>query len=480
MIKTTHCVWSLVFFVAGSWILAYGRYQICDFTQGTASLYDGKSKRYYCHLNNRAIIQATCPYYVKDERYRFYPAESDNYMISMEIQIVDKKRFINHRIISMSDILGTVSESVLSWSNFGEATHLTVTYPPDGILVAHEFYNFGFFCMRDGIDIHEHVRSFQNIKSQKATLTLTNKMGLNIPSGYIAASPIGLVDIQLEEFSVTHGCGDVPTKLFVNADVYLQDFKIRYCIIDIEKHPNVGFYCTGYLDPPNCFNEMYLSDSNIIGVAIEHLTTRERGDFIFINIQREHLYAPFSASCRCLDPLTKQVSAEIVIIRGTEHTCNIAEMSIKNRIKPYIGDWCDVVLKPGDTLRITFPPDNCTKDPSTNNLLRNKNATVPCFSFFSPWDAKEFVYVESKEETSTGKRYYMLPIKNVFGDNVFEVDDSKRKDGIVTIKYNISDSKETADPFRKLRYKWKYQCQNLPSENVTANISLVIVPTNAT
>ncbi|KAK2196067.1 bifunctional 6-Cysteine (6-Cys) domain/6-Cysteine (6-Cys) domain superfamily [Babesia duncani] len=477
------CVFLFLFLQ--SFTLVYADHQHYDFSNGRDSLKYGNSKHVDSTFNASNTIDIKCPNNVKGNKYRLYPGPSDNYMISLELACNDKKCFKIPHIVSMSDLLGTVSESVVSWPEAGkDVTQVRLAPPDDGILVSRKFRDFRFFCMKDGLDIHGQIRYLKKeIERELMPKLATNLRLRDAIKKYEPNDPIGTADIYLAANSVTHGCGDIVTNLFLNSDSKIKKGDIFDCAIDIEKYPDVGFYCTGKFDPPECFRRMYTSNSPGTLNSITHNAIHDkRKPLRTVTALRKYMNGTFSSTyCRCLDPVTKDVRAMITLFYSPDHTCDITEMLNENGYKPYFNEWCKVVFKPGNTLRITFPPENLLLDPNTHNVILNEYMNKQCVSLFSPSDVKKSVFARRKSGRAARRSTYdIVEITDFFGNNVFEVDDSKRKDGIVTIKYNISDSKKTAVDFHYLQYTWFKLCPYNPDENITATISVIIVPTNVT
>ncbi|KAK2194709.1 bifunctional 6-Cysteine (6-Cys) domain/6-Cysteine (6-Cys) domain superfamily [Babesia duncani] len=420
-----------------------------------------------------------CPKDVNGVKYSIFPKNPE-------------KRAYSHRLpgnvwtqdivvyeVEVTEIFGTVFEDIIQLRCNDENEMLIIKYPNDGILVRRQNFGLLYLCVRENINISAGMLRTLGDHMFIQTILIPNYNYVN--TGYYILDPlnfgVGLTRISLSsECIITHGCGNIPTKLFLNHDRYNPMTNVRSCEIDIMKNPNIGFYCEGILDPPDCCHSLYDETNNLITLMntswdlIEH-----HGTLMRIHFSRYMHSKQFRGSCYCREVRTKIILSQITLKRNTEHVCNIANMVMKNRIRPLTDYWCNVILHSGDSLNIIFPTENGHYDEDASSFVLDRNVEHHCISALVPRNASTHCIVEINYWNDP--LYRTTSLYRIFGNDVLTIDDSNRKNGHIVITYNNKPSRKQLQSIIVLKYIWIYLCNDqFKSENVFSNVVVTIVP----
>ncbi|KAK1442335.1 hypothetical protein BgAZ_403650 [Babesia gibsoni] len=277
---------------------------------------------------------------------------------------------------------------------------------------------------------------------------------------------------------VTHGCGSKDTPEFMNEVHHDVESGVRSCTVDIMEHPDVGFYCDGKLQPSGCFRFLFDSETydeaNIDGIV--YLTQSTDDYWNFVTFERKRLKKKFSGYCQCVDEETGQVKAQINIMTGMSHVCDINGLMFKHLTQPIIGNWCDVALLPGSTLTIKVPVNIYNEE---TPILRDGKLIEPIpvmmNSYMFPLNMNDY-FLNHKEVIGEFRNSHMYDrFKSILSDALC-IDQSRQKDeGIITLRY-VKDAPLTY-PYgiKGLAYIWSLitNKDSFPFKNTIAVINFV-------
>ncbi|KAK1442348.1 hypothetical protein BgAZ_403780 [Babesia gibsoni] len=251
------------------------------------------------------------------------------------------------------------------------------------------------------------------------------------------AHEIGLFAIDIRKIhKATHGCGSKDTPEFMNEVHHDVESGVRSCTVDITEHPHVGFYCDGIVQPKYCFVELLDTNNpeDFVSTAITDIASSVDDRWLFASYYRKGIRKGFSGYCQCVDEETGQVKAQINIMTGMSHVCDINGMVFKNKARPIIGNWCDVALLPGSTLTIKVPLN--IYDDEIPKIGGGKAAEPSrMISYMYPQDMKNYFLDNEDYMYDSHPPQLHESSKYILGDALY-IDQSREKDeGIITMTY---------------------------------------------
>ncbi|KAK1442456.1 hypothetical protein BgAZ_404860 [Babesia gibsoni] len=297
-------------------------------------------------------------------------------------------------------------------------------------------------------------------------------------------SAIGMFSIDISSIhKATHGCGSLPTRPFLNAADYDDISGVRSCTVDITEHPDVGFYCDGTIQPTDCFYKLLNSEtSNEINIGgLVDVKRSSNWNWYFATYYRKGIIKGFNGYCKCVDVSTGEVTAQINIMTGMSHECDINGMILKNKVQPIIGNWCDVALLPGSTLTIKVPI-NIYDTYLTQRTNRESTQSRPTLlhSSIYPQDMKN-AFLNHTELSSHIHPPIVYKSDEYMTGDALHIDQSKEKDdGIITVTY-LENSPLSYPPwFTGLTYTWNLDTDTdrLNVKDTVAIVNLVPVVTH--
>ncbi|KAK1443602.1 hypothetical protein BgAZ_204780 [Babesia gibsoni] len=297
-------------------------------------------------------------------------------------------------------------------------------------------------------------------------------------------SAIGMFSIDISSIhKATHGCGSKDTPEFMNEVHHDIETGVRSCTVDITEHPDVGFYCDGTIQPTDCFYKLLNSKtSNEINIGgLVYVKKSLDQQWRFAEYYRKRIRSRLIGYCQCVDEETGQVKAQINIMTGMSHECDITGMLFKNKVQPIIGNWCDVALLPGSTLTIKLP-------------VNIYDDGISATGYWGPVQSQPTLmnsYIYPHDMTKYFLNYWDL-FNKVYQPHVYEcdiymigdalhIDQSKEKDdGIITVTY-LENSPLSYPPwFTGLTYTWNLKANkhSVDITDILAIINLVPVVTH--
>lgn len=295
---------------------------------------------------------------------------------------------------------------------------------------------------------------------------------------------VGVISLDIRKIRrITHGCGSIPTPFFANETQYEEQSGVRSCNIDIMKHPDVGFYCDGTVQPSNCFNRLLDGDTGEETYPRTHINKAMSYEYEwhFASYDRKRLTKKFTGYCQCIDKVTGDIKAKITIMTDMSPVCDIKEMLVTNMSQPITGKWCDVGMIPGSTLTIRLPA-NIYGEAS---LILNEGehiASLPVKmnSFMYPSDMSNQFLNHSDVMGGIHSQNLYSSAEYVLGD-ALQIDQSKQEDeGIITVRYREGMTLSYPLSLPGFSYTWKLLTNPLiyAIKGVIASITIIPVTTH--
>ncbi|XP_954957.1 uncharacterized protein TA03640 [Theileria annulata] len=289
------------------------------------------------------------------------------------------------------DIFGTKTENVVSRTANAEKEIVTLKPPSDGIVTVKTYKILMYICINK-----KHLSKINNnfLKLLRKILYRPSSeeyQNLYLPllGGIDEDVRAGIAFIIPKDMpKVVNGCGNVPNRFFKNYQDYNRSRGFTECKIDLMVSPFIGFYCEGIVKPIECLYSFKTIETFSL-ITLEHHMIHNwgilEGRLNHVNYKTEQIYSSFRGYCDCLDRRGR-ITARIIVERKTEHTFNLPQMIMKNRVRPIRGDWFEVTIHPGDKLKIILPPNR---------------DNIECMNYIINRDIPKTIFGES--ETSENK-----------------------------------------------------------------------------
>ncbi|UKJ89008.2 hypothetical protein MACJ_002254 [Theileria orientalis] len=317
---------------------------------------------------------------IEDKKYRIYPENAtEELTVLIEDDLVVRT---DMKKVSVWDVFGTRGENIMSKVNQRNKEVVRIKTQESAMVTVKETNPILFLCIRkkylkkvdsnfrELIMLYRHKNSGDEY--EKIYLPLLDKGNVDIR--------VGVALIMLDEMQkVEYGCGNVETKFFKNSQNHELNSGLKYCKMDVMEKPNLGFYCEGRMVPYDCMAS--LNSMGTFGTHLmEHYTFPvfnqrayivqiQRKMFSYIRYDRSLMESEFQGYCGCVDE-SNRLKAVMMLERKKDHVCDIVSMLMKNKIQPIKGDWCNVTLHPGDTLKIIIPPNEDTVDIKIEEIIQ--------------------------------------------------------------------------------------------------------------
>ncbi|KAK1444199.1 hypothetical protein BgAZ_101050 [Babesia gibsoni] len=288
---------------------------------------------------------------------------------------------------------------------------------------------------------------------------------------------IGVLHFDISRIrKVTHGCGSMPTPQFVNESEYDGSTGIRSCTVDIMEHPHVGFYCQGRVEPRHCFVQMYDSETSEVVPAVGLLDLKQSyAKWHFAIFDRKVITRRFNKYCKCIDDSTGNVTAQITLVTGMSHVCDISRMFSTNKSDPIMGIWCDIGMIPGSVVSIILPMDIYDESRFTlqdGQGIRRK--PVRATSYVHPHDMDAH-FLQQEDVINCVHPLRQYSFRNTFSSHALDIDLSHQKEGIITVHYLENKPLTYPDWFGGVAYMWNvtFNKNSYLIKDVTAIINVI-------
>ncbi|KAK2195095.1 bifunctional 6-Cysteine (6-Cys) domain/Pre-mRNA-splicing factor 38/6-Cysteine (6-Cys) domain superfamily [Babesia duncani] len=474
-------MWTIVFYLYLSIALSTNNDCNFDTIQGVSL----NENVIFCsrHIFHNSQFKVFCPKIVNGMNFSFFPNDPTKYTLIYTL----RRPNISSKDVILTEThtnytYGTVSEDLITLTNEKDRQILLIKYPSDNILATRNIDSIIFLCAHNDLyyekmeEIMDHhfIESFFVDGSEDDTYSNISSHGVNMKIGF------GIVEITLLGTFVTHGCGSMPTKLFLNEAKFDKISNSYSCEIDILETPNIGFYCDGEVSPNDCFATMHaheLGERYIF--TIHHFITYNTGGALrHASYDINELEGNFTGSCVCRNPISGVIKAVITVARRTYQICDITSKLMLNKIKPIIGNWCNMVLHPGDTLVIKYPQLNGYYNDITDEFV-NFDGIKDCFvSAFTPHDLSRY-YQGLFNINGNNPIMNELRMHDIIGGSALEIDESRMAKGKITVSYHRNKPLALKTNYKTFHFRWDHKHKYIPEiYNEIANIEITLVGTH--
>ncbi|KAK2195624.1 bifunctional 6-Cysteine (6-Cys) domain/6-Cysteine (6-Cys) domain superfamily [Babesia duncani] len=437
MVSTATIIGVVVFALAN---VIFGNLEICDFSP------QGKLRPMaitFCkaRFGIGKSTEIICPHSINGNSYTIFPKNTENEAYAYHYPIEGVDDFDSLHPTIYKNIYGSIKKQHASMVHEESVLKLALRVTDDEILVNHGPRTFLYICMKEDTEadddfietIKAHLSNGRRIRMRH---NRRYEMIPNVPIEFVNDG-IGIVEvISMAKDTITHGCGDVPTNLFLNKADYDSETQSYSCEVDIINTPNVGFLCKGKLDPPDCIYRFYNMENELFTDGSNYYTIKKyRNDMygtLLYGYFNEYVNpGNFFGKCYCRNVQTNEITATIVFKHRTEHLCSINMMLFSEYLQ--FDKWCDFKIHPGESVKITFLPENGFYDEDEEEYFNDPGSEDDHYvSTLVPKDVKSHCHWRV-EHLSGPFRHGTLD--QVLGVDVIEVDDTDRANGIIIINY---------------------------------------------
>ncbi|GIX65537.1 uncharacterized protein BcabD6B2_49720 [Babesia caballi] len=277
--------------------------------------------------------------------------------------------------------------------------------------------------------------------------------------GRSSAPMLGIVRVKLTNVPrVLQGCGTFAVPLLMGGSESSADGK-RSCTVDVMETPDIGFACSGHIEPARCPEQMYDSATDqLMSVPFKvDVTPTEYDGHMLLKM-------------RCFDPSTDKTNAVITIKNQQEYVCDLSARLAEHMEKPIVGDWCDVVLQPESSVTIMFPVDDkeSMELETPSGSASNRSLTPTRLS----------VETLSRVICNNALHYTTVTLESLGLASLVTVDDSLIDIGVVTIKYSVAESANEVTKPTSLYYKYQMDSPIKISDaySITGTVKVTLNP----
>ncbi|GIX65531.1 uncharacterized protein BcabD6B2_49660 [Babesia caballi] len=354
---------------------------------------------------------------------------------------------------------------------FGVTT-LKLHYPRGKLLMKHNW---------DSFDLHCSAATYINTVSDSLDECLAGpEVGKDkhecpcTGCGRSSAPMLGIVRVKLTNVPrVLQGCGTFAVPLLMGGSESSADGK-RSCTVDVMETPDIGFACSGHIEPARCPEQMYDSATDqlmSVPFKVDVTPTEYDGHMLLkMRYDRSTVREQFSGYCRCFDPSTDKTNAVITIKNQQEYVCDLSARLAEHMEKPIVGDWCDVVLQPESSVTIMFPVDDkeSMELETPSGSASNRSLTPTRLS----------VETLSRVICNNALHYTTVTLESLGLASLVTVDDSLIDIGVVTIKYSVAESANEVTKPTSLYYKYQMDSPIKISDaySITGTVKVTLNP----
>ncbi|KAK1442195.1 hypothetical protein BgAZ_402250 [Babesia gibsoni] len=423
--------------------------------------------------------------------YILYPPKNEAEPNNPNVYILSNGKLLE---LPLSRVIqGIYGDPIVNYRREGSTSIMEIHYPgiinPADIAVVNLLRRYAqeihFVCLSPEQNMSNHIK-------EMVSSLITNRVygSFRIIKRMVAnfleksSSALGIFTLDIDYINVaTHGCGSKDTPQFLNEAKHDEGAAFRSCTVDIMEHPQVGFYCDGTIQPDDCFNEIYDSQSYnrvFVGDGVMDIKLSQDNKWHFAEYDRKKINMGFNGYCLCFDSSTGLVNAKITLMTEMSHECDISGLMFQHLTQPILGNWCDIGLLPGSTLTIKLPLNRYhSKIRYLEYGGMEKTNDLVMHSYTYPKDMKEYFLNQDDIVANINQlRLYDTPCNMMGG--ALKIDQSRRNEGIITMTYMRDIPLTYSDGIGGLSYIWNLKLNEtrFNRNDIRAVINVVPAPTH--
>ncbi|KAK2195626.1 bifunctional 6-Cysteine (6-Cys) domain/6-Cysteine (6-Cys) domain superfamily [Babesia duncani] len=449
---------------------------VCDFS-GEGILEPGKITLCKGKIGVGRTTEIICPKILKGSGYDLFPNTAANEAYAYHYPNGRLDIDAELRPTDYKYIYGSIHQGYVNFELDGNVVKLAFRFPVDEWLVSHGADKFLYLCMSPDTKVDNdflELIKWHIINGTRMALDAEEKYQMiHEISSELVNKGIGIVEMtSLAYPTVAHGCGDVPTNLFLNKADYDTETQSYSCEIDIMNRSNVGFFCTGKLDPPSCLYRLYDMENELFtNIDVRHVYNY--GDLLYASFKEIRGAKEFYGKCYCRNAKTNEITATIVFKHRTEHLCDLNYFLKNGNPKSLPDKWCHFKMNVGESATILFPPETDYYTQGTDAVTTGESQEAFYTSTLVPKDIKSNCYW--RVESSTIHPQYGA-LNQILGPGAIEVDDTDRANGKIVINYKKKLDSKFGDSNVELVYYWHLHYRGTPmSDDTRASVLITLV-----
>ncbi|CDR94698.1 hypothetical protein BBBOND_0109960 [Babesia bigemina] len=444
----------------------------CDFGRPENSLITNAVVICHVHLNDDINASVVCPHEVNDTDYVWHPKPSDDDPTQLNTYVSESDNF---RSFPISEVIKSEATKSLIFA-VSALSGKTLDIIPIDELVAITEHRLIFICGPRNLVLSDTLqRLLGRLKYtrgiQKVPWTAETPLNQEVKK---IGQGLGVFFLYRgREYQPFQGCGTRDSPLFAAGNEVIVDpvTGTRSCVVDPMSESRIGFVCDDVVVPSKCMKLLIDKNGTMGEAPLPHLYSRfkRKSPWVIAKYFSGLALPPIDGECRCMHYVGQKVKAKLIIRTKKEYVCDIASMIMRDQFRHIRGHWCSVVLHPGSTLTIRFPPrfvnsvsaDKDSDGSDDEYAPRVPFSTLPYVrDYESEFQPEDLITLRQQTNYYDLETYEEVSYHRALAGDALELDVSQMERGEVTLKYNAGKPLTIRNGHNSFFYHWTMISRN--------------------